>query len=300
MLSFTGSRSLFGTLTNNSSPTNLTLGDTLINLSTRRILSMGNWDFLEGTQDITSVASQQAYKLAHDYEKLISVKVVVGSTNYTPAEVSDRKTWDRISWPSITSDIPEYYFVFGGQILLYPTPATTNATITVIYKKRQRDLSIADYTTGNIVSVANGGTAIVGSGTTWTASMVGRYIRITETDGANAGDGYWYKISAYTSATAITIDKPYNGTAIAVGSAAYTIGQVSILPEEFQELPVYDAVTTYFTSVQPEQSQADRYKVMFLEGMKRLMNERGSKGTSPVVWDGLERETINPNLTIRL
>lgn len=300
MLSYTGLRNLFGDLTNNTASTNKTLGDTLINLSTRRILSSGNWDFLEGSQSITAVASQQAYTLAYDYEKLISVKVVIGTTNYIPIEVSDRATWDRVSWPSITSDTPEYFFIFNGQILLHPKPASTSPTITVIYKRRMRDLSIADYTTGTIVSVANAGTAIVGSGTTWTASMVGRYIRITETDAALGGDGVWYKISAYTSATAISIEKPYNGTAIAAGSAAYTIGQVSVLPEEFQGLPVYDAVTTYFTSIQPAVAQADRFKIMFAEGMKRLMTERGSKGTSPVIWDGVERESINPNLTVTL
>ena len=300
MLTFTGLRNIFGKLSNNPSTTNLSLGDDLINLSTRRILTMGNWDFLEGTQDITAVASQQAYTLSYDYEKLISVKVTIGTTNYIPKEISDRANWDRLSYPSITSDIPEYFFVFGGQLLLYPKPASTTPVITVIYKKRAKDLSIADYTTGNIVSVANAGTTVVGSGMTFTASMVGRYLRITESNTANNGDGNWYKISAYTSATQISIEKAYGGTAIVAGSASYTIGQTSVLPEEFQELPVYDALTTYFTSVQPSVPQADRYKVMFMEGIKRLMSERGSKGTNPVIWDGKERQTINPNLHVNL
>ena len=39
MLSYTGSRNLYGSLTNNTTATNLTLGDTLINQSIRKITS---------------------------------------------------------------------------------------------------------------------------------------------------------------------------------------------------------------------------------------------------------------------
>jgi len=39
MLSYTTGRNLYGSLTNNTTTTNLTLGDTLINQSQRKILS---------------------------------------------------------------------------------------------------------------------------------------------------------------------------------------------------------------------------------------------------------------------
>lgn len=65
-------------------------------------------------------------------------------------------------------------------------------------------VTIPDYTTGT-VSVSNGGTTVTGAGTTFTAAMaVGAqyYIQFsTQID--------WYPISAFSSATSITIANPY-------------------------------------------------------------------------------------------
>ncbi len=61
-------------------------------------------------------------------------------------------------------------------------------------------LSIAYYTTGT-VEVA--GTAVTGSGTTFTSSMVGMKIAFNTTSPANVTT--WYTISAFTSTTSITL-----------------------------------------------------------------------------------------------
>ena len=76
---------------------------------------------------------------------------------------------------------------------------------------------------------------VYGTGTTFTAAMVGRYIKTP--------DRIWYKISAFVAAARVTIDRPYLGGEIA--GASYTIGQVSLIPEDFQILPVYEAVMNY-------------------------------------------------------
>ena len=60
----------------------------------------------------------------------------------------------------------------------------------------------ADYTTGTI-TVTNGSGAVVGSGTTFTAAMVGRYLYI---DSATTK----YRIATYTDATHITVTPVYN------------------------------------------------------------------------------------------
>ena len=109
-----------------------------------------------------------------------------------------------------------------------------------------RDINITDYTTGTIVSIANDATTVTGSGTTWTTSMAGRYIRITETDAANGGDGYWYEIASVTNATTLVLKKPYQGTSIVVGSAAYRIGLITYEPEQYQMAPIYRAVAQYW------------------------------------------------------
>jgi len=78
-----------------------------------------------------------------------------------------------------------------------------------------------DYTTGTVTVTATTG-AVVGSGTTFTAAMVGRGFK---------ADGHtkWYRVKTYTSATEIVIEddsddntSAYTGGAIAGGST-YTI-----------------------------------------------------------------------------
>lgn len=96
------------------------------------------------------------------------------------------------------------------------------------------------------VNAANGGSLIVASGTAFTADMVDRYIQITETTAANGGDGFWYQIGYYYSATQIGLYKPYEGTAISAGSAAFTIGQCSVIPEAYDIGICYRSAAIYW------------------------------------------------------
>ena len=277
MLTFTGSRNLFGKLANDSSSANLTLGDTLINLFIKKISKKFN--FLEDTFTITTVASQQFYDLPNDFAKYKNCFLTIGTTNYYPELITTRKKWDEInSTTSITSTIPQYCFIFNGQIGFYPKPSTAAYSITLVYHIRYKDLSVADCTTGTITSIANAGTALVGSGTTWTSAMVGRYIQITETQG---GDGYWYKIGAFVSTTALTLDRPYEGTSIAAAMATYTIGQVSPIPEDYQALPIFEALTLFFTSVKPDTNKAALYKMQAQEMKDGILEDYGSVSLDP-------------------
>lgn len=63
--------------------------------------------------------------------------------------------------------------------------------------------STTNYITGTI-AVTNGSTAVVGTGTTFTAGMVGKTLRIS-------GETKFYTVATYTDATHITIDS-YTGT----------------------------------------------------------------------------------------
>ena len=259
MKTYTELSSLAGTLTNNPSTANKSLMMQLYNDDYKSICAERDWDFLLRTNTIATVDGQQAYGFPADYGSLVSLNVLVGSYQWTPIEISSATEWDRINQqPSFESAYPQYFFVFNGTVKLWPTPSASAYTITVTYRKKVIDLSVADYTTGNVSAVTLAGTAVTGSGTTWTAPMAGRYIKITPTDTAAAsGDGQWYLISAAT-ATAITLTDAYQGVTISANTA-YTIGQVPALPEEYQQLPLYKALQTYFTSIEPEMERADRY-----------------------------------------
>ena len=301
MLSYTSRRNLFGDLTNNKTSANLTLADTLCNVSEKAIIRYFPWPFLITTDTQSTVASQQFYNLPFNFGRLVSVSVTIGSTKYTPKKAPSLKFWNEInSSTSVKSDIPEWYIILNGQLGFYPTPssATSNA-ITYTYVRRAKDLSVADYTTGGILTATSGSTLVVGTTTVWTTKMADRWVKITDSNTANAGDGEWYEISSVSSGTTLVLKRNYDGVDISSANAAYTIGQMGALPEEFQELPVYRALWIYFTSSQPNAAKAALYKNLYQEGLMEMKSEYSDLNTDPSIEDG-GIDTINPNLFVQL
>ena len=296
MNSYTTLRDLYGSLTNNTSTDNLALGDILINDNTRLICESRPWYFLEKTKTASTVASQQGYNLPFDYRKMIDVTVTIGTFKYTPKECPSREYWDYLnSSTSVESDTPMYYFIFNGQLNFYPTPSSsTSNAITYSYIRGFKNMSIADYTTGTVDAVS--GTTVTGSGTTWASPMAGRYLRITPTNvAATSGDGIWYEISTVGSTTSITLTNSYNGTTLtSAAGAAYTIGDMSILPEAYQVLPVYRACEFYFSTKTEDLNRAQYFKRLYDEGMAGMISFYGRK-TSNVVIGSTDFPLQNPN-----
>ena len=247
-----------------------------------------------GTHSVTP-----AFKTLPQYiDRVSSLYVTVGTYNYSPKECPSREMWDRLNMTTVTSDIPTWWYVYNGKLGLFPRQSTASNIITINSKQLARDLTVTDYTTGGILTAVNGSATITGTGTTFTQSMVGRWLRITESDTANKGDGYWYQIASYTSATVITLMRPYQGTAITTGNAAYTISQCSLMPEQYQDLPIYGALRTYYTSVDPNPTNAQLYEGMYQNMYKTLESDYSVKNQSCVLDDGTGRDfsMMNPNL----
>jgi hypothetical protein len=302
MLTYTGARNLFGTLSNNSNSTNLSKADTLINEMRRRVLSSRQWSFLEKQYTTTTDSTNQFVSLPSYVDRVSSVYITIGSIRYSPTEATTREMWDAMNIFTIKSDIPDWWYAFDGKVGLYPTPSTSGNTITINSKRQVKDLSVADYITGTITTTATvaGVTTVTGSSTTWTTQMIGRYLQITE-GGSNTGDGYWYEIATVPSSTSLTLVRNYGGTAITAGSASYTIGQVGYLPEPYQILPIYMALEVYFTSIDPQADKAQLYQGLGKDAYKQLVEDYGSKTTGVVLdFNGEFRSITNPNLHITL
>lgn len=313
MKSYTTGRNLAGTWTKNTSTANLQFLDQVANDDYRHLCALKDWPFLERRRSLSTTASTQFTNLPYDCDLVREISVTpTGSTLlYTPRECTSREQWDTLNLSSAyRADIPEWYFVFAGQIGLWPIPNSTGNTIYVAQKTRVIDLSIADYTTGNIATATNGSAAIVGSGTSWTAQMAGRYIRVTYSDTANTGDGLWYEIASVTDTTHLTLVRNYGGTSISAGSAAYTIGQMPLLPEAFHDLPWMWAAGDYWQKEADNDGRAKFY--IEQHGMppvgnqpatgrvKDLITAYSSPTTGMVLDYGIEKEQPNPNLLISL
>jgi len=301
MLTYTSRRNLFGDLANNSSSATLTLADTLMNISERQIIAGRDWPFLEKQYTLTTVADQQDYVLPPYTKKPESVYITVGSYRYVPREVTLRTQWDNLNLTTVESDIPTHYFVYDGNISFYPTPSTAGKTITINARRIFKDLTQADYTTGTVDIITNGDETVTGSGTTWTTPMVGRWLKVTPTDvAATSGDGVWYEIASRTSATVVELVRKYGGTSLTTGAAAgYIIGEVGLLPETYQQVPVFDALGVYFTAHKPDKEKAQLYKTMANDLRGQMFREFASMESVVLDPDNSNELVVqNPNLYI--
>ena len=310
MKSYTQGRNYYGSLTKNTATSNLTLGDQFANDDYRAICAIKDWPFLERLRTLDTKASTQFINLPYDCDQVREVAVIVASTRYTPRLSPSREHWDKLNYSTYTSDFPEWYYVFNGQLGLWPIPTTSGNTINVTQKSRVIDLSVADYSTGTIktTSTTASVTTVTGDSTVWTAQMVGIYIRISYSDTANTGDGVWYEIAGVASVTEMTLVRAYGGTAITAGTATYTIGQMPLLPEAFHELPWLYAAGKYWMK------ENDSRGALFLSEHGNFGSGGGlptgriadlAKGwssptTSMVIDDGYDDGIINPNLVISL
>lgn len=288
MKSYTELRTMHGDLTNNTTTSNLNLGSRAQNDAIRAICAMSpNWDFLESSITDVTVASQNNYDIPYNSDKINAITITSGSIIYYLDEVTSRREWDELQYSPYTSDIPEKFYVYNDEILIYPTPSTNNLVITIYYKKRVIDLSNADYTTGTI-TVTNGDETIAGSGTTFTSGMVGRFLKSNT-------DGNWYEIASFTNTTAVELKKKFKG--VTAAGASYTIGEMPILPEAYHDMLAYYSASQYWLQ-QKDINMAREYRSFYEDRLVKLKQEHTNKTVNVVLNEETYRS--NPNLFVRL
>lgn len=264
--------------TNTASVTFLNL---LMNTGYKEILAELGRPVTEKTSTITTVAGQQNYRMPADFNMLKSIKITVGNTSYTPDEEESQEQWNYLTAQTRSGDVTEIFFVRpnfgvgGTEILLYPTPSTSSNVITLVYEAIDKDLSVAKYTTGT-VALTNGSAAVTGSGTAFTAAMVGRYFKNNDAD----GDGLWYKILTFTSATSITLDTVYSGSTDA--SATFQIAEAFGLPEDLHMLPIYYALWHY-SLFRRDKTRADEYGAYYTGGLQQAKRRYGTKTRGNII-----------------
>jgi len=216
------------------------------------------------------VADTATYELPADCRKVMTVKITVATgTYYDPKPIDDPIAWERLQSRYVgSSDVTQFYCVKDKQLLLWPAMATAGLTITVRYRKLIKDLVNDRYTTGTITTWANGDDDITGDSTVWTAAFVGRHIRITS-------DGFWYEIASRSANTAIKTTKLFLGTSIATGTEVYTIGEMPVIPEAYQDLLLYRPVALYLmANAERDMVRADRYWMMYDGGYERGLSSK--------------------------
>lgn len=147
-----------------------------------------------------------------------------------------------------------------------------------------------DGASGNVfnagtVGVEQGSTAVTGSQTNFVPTvnqqLESRWIQFSQPD----GDGLWYQIQSINDAETITLYQPYQGSTI-TQSYGFTIGQMPLIAEDFQDMLLWKALSYYFTSIVDNPKKAQEYQEYYDRKIPLLKEYSGTN-------------TINVNLSRR-
>jgi len=181
----------------------------------------------------STVIDQRQYQTPEDAGRIKTIDFDDGSNTLPLSEIIDDAMWQRMYSTAVTG-IPTHFHKVGEDLYeLYPTPeAVYDDGIILTCRIKQKQMSAANYATGT-ASIAENGRIVTGVGTTWTAAMVGRRFRFAD----GFGNGIWYRISGFTSATSITLENYYSDAAVA--ASGYLIAEIPELPVKLHDA-LYD------------------------------------------------------------
>lgn len=246
----------------------------------------------------------QYYTIPANVSKVKNETLNIGQLKFQPRFIQSRQEWDDVNFLPYTSDIPQYVFIYNGQMGIWPIPSTTGNIMTFNYKTRVADLSFSDVTDGHIDSAGMvvGSTAVTGTGTSWSATdkfptgVDVSYYNLQLNAAPPNGDGIWYPISQFASDTALTLQVPVINAPNITSSTNYTIGQMPLLSEDFHDMLVYYALTVYFTSVVDNPEKFKMYQSLYQQKLQLLEDYAGTKQVNVDL--GAEPNPTNPNLFI--
>lgn len=256
------------------SATTLVLIKRAINQGAKKFGAILNREWRNTEKTFNIVASQQFYQTPEDCIRPKSITVTIGGVAYPLVEIPDEETWKELNMRTQTSSTPEVFYIKDDdQFGIWPTPAASVSSAGLInYERRMRDMSQTDYTTGTI-AVTNGSAAVVGTGTIWTAQMVGRSLRIND----DAGDGMWYAVASFTDTTRITLENNYGGSTLT--GQSYVMGELPDIPEEFHETLVDYACYRVYKR-RRDATLARDMKAAFDQSLSECMADYSSKTSS--------------------
>jgi hypothetical protein len=262
-----------------------------INAGTARFLVKLSRPVTRQSRFTSSVATQQYYQLPEDAIRPSQIVYLTGTNIWVSLkEIGDENTWRKLNALPQTGTNPTHFFVRGGdEFGIYPIPSAAGTdNIEMVFEPRHTLLTADDYTTGTI-SVTSGNASVTGTGTVFTSTMANGSYVLQVTDGS---DGRYYKVTSYTSGTVIGLENYYQGTTSA--SAAYRIGQVSKIPEEYQEAPVDYAMYRHFLG-KNEMSNAQIFNTNWLASLKDAESTYGMSTGNQIIEDSSRIGAATPN-----
>ena len=263
--------------TGNDSADALSLFKSDINIAATNIRTRFSKYIFENEETITSVADQQEYELGPHIHRIVEARYVQSSIPYVLEEIASKQEWRRLNEHLTDSaGIPQFFYVDRNNIYLYPTPSNAGDSIKIIYDERVKPMTADDYDTGT-VTVTNGDETVAGSGTTFTAAMVGRFLI--------SDDGLPYRIASFTSATSLELEKKYAGTT--ASGATFRIGEQSLLDYDYLHIiPIFYALKSYYGDIKEDESNYRRYERLYTQAWEEAQRTYGRRVGSRLIRRG--------------
>ena len=295
MKSFTKLSNLFISFMQNSSTDLVTLGNQMINDTHRYLLQ--KYFNNESTSTALTVSQQQAYALPANYSKMKTVTITIGVLKWTLTEILTRREWDQLNVFPYYADNPVNYFIYNGQVNIWPIPSTAGNTITYNYKIKVPELSIADVT--GTCTMTSGSTAVTACSadilaTTMVSAGSATNLNLYLQPAIPKGDNNWYQVASIQSTSALTLNNAYPATQTTQTATPFTLGQMPLIHEDFHDLLVYRPLVIYFSSIQADEAKAGEFKGLYENGLELLAEYSGSKSVDVNL--GRKPTNLNPNL----
>jgi hypothetical protein len=237
----------------------------------------------------SAIANQQYYQMPEDAIKPTRVSILIGSQWYDLTEVGSEATWIDLNSGPQTGN-PTHYFVRGNdEIGFYPVPSSNVVNgIQLYFEPRHVLITASDYTTGT-VSVVNGSAVVTSTTALFTPQMANGSYVLQLTDG---NDGLFYRIASFQTSQQVTLENVYQGLTVAAGQ--YRIGQVTRIPEEYQDAPIDYAMFRHFTE-KGEAGKAMYHKQLWTDSREEAEAVYGSKTSNQIIKSSRSMgHTFNP------
>lgn len=210
----------------------------------------------EIAKQASTVVGQQYYHMPPGLIQIESATVTIGNIAYPVTVINSAREWQKINETLVsTTAIPAFIHPRRDDFGIWPIPQGVY-TITINYDLRDRKMTNDDYTSGTI-QVTNASQAVVGTTTSWTSAMVGRWFVVNSNQ-------YWYKVAAVADATHLTLETAYLGSSSS--GEAYRIGETPEMPEEGHDLLAWGTVSDFFAMKRKDVKTATWHNNVFWTG----------------------------------
>jgi hypothetical protein len=235
------------------------------------------------------IEGESIYQTPVDCLRITGLTSLVGGTTSTSyswplKEIRSEYEWRQIRSYRTQNNWPAWYISLGDdKFEVWPIPSqdVTNG-FRLYYQPQDYDLSVEDVlsTDSTLVTVTNGSTTVTSAGTPFNPNMKGLWFQLTGVTNLT-----FYEIVDVPDNSTLTLKSAFTG--YSGSNQSWRVGQLSIIPNEYADAPVYYALGNYFSS-KGNETRSNNYLGKFEKMQQDCDAEYSSSQTGSVITDEVQ------------